>query len=519
MRAYLQQERCFERFQNKSSDHCLRKRTLCVPVNAESTPGRDRTVDKRTNGLSNLLEFPAFNLSSFFSTAVDEKKDGVQLTVSRTFDRKDGPSPAERIKAECASELQRRASNGVESDQIEGDTTPEGSGYEILLQGFNWESHNHSWYQRLMGQANWFASLGITCVWLPPFTDSVSPQGYMPLDLYNLNSRYGSEDELRRCVAKLQSAGLKVLGDCVLNHRCASHQDSAGVWNQFGGRLDWCSRAIVGDDRNFNGRGGPSSGSRFDAAPNIDHSQPFVKRDLSEWMQWLREHVGFDGWRLDFVRGFHGSHVRDYMLSSSPTFVVGEFWDSLSYNGGIPEHNQDRHRQQIIDWINAAEGTGTAFDVTTKGIMHAVFERGEYWRLRDSSGKPPGVMGWWPSRSVTFLENHDTGSTQGHWRFPSSGLEQGYCYLLTHAGTPCIFYDHLEDPQLANAIQRLIALRLRAGIHCRSQVKIVRAESDVYAAEIDESVVMKIGAGVYAPDESKWAQAEAGHCWTVWYRR
>ena len=66
-------------------------------------------------------------------------------------------------------------------------------------QGFNWESHNHSWYVRLMGQANWFASLGITCVWLPPFTDSVSPQGYMPLDLYNLNSRYGSEDELRRC--------------------------------------------------------------------------------------------------------------------------------------------------------------------------------------------------------------------------------------------------------------------------------------------------------------------------------
>ncbi|EIE21645.1 glycoside hydrolase [Coccomyxa subellipsoidea C-169] len=391
-------------------------------------------------------------------------------------------------------------------------------------QGFNWESHNHSWYQRLMGQANWFASLGITCVWLPPFTDSVSPQGYMPLDLYNLNSRYGSEDELRRCVAKLQAAGLKVLGDCVLNHRCASHQDSAGVWNQFGGRLDWCSRAIVGDDRNFNGRGQPLiqhlgydiSGSRFDAAPNIDHSQPFVKRDLSEWMQWLREYVGFDGWRLDFVRGFHGSHVRDYMLASSPTFVVGEFWDSLAYNGGIPEHNQDRHRQQIIDWINAAEGTGTAFDVTTKGIMHA---RCEYWRLRDSSGKPPGVMGWWPSRAVTFLENHDTGSTQGHWRFPSQGLEQGYCYLLTHPGTPCIFYDHLEDPQLANAIQRLIALRLRAGIHCRSQVTIVRAESDVYAAEIDESVVMKIGAGVYAPDDSKWVQAEAGHCWTVWYRR
>ena len=36
-----------------------------------------------------------------------------------------------------------------------------------------------------------------------------------------------------------------------------------------------------------------------------------------------------------------------------------------------------------------------AFDVTTKGILHAVFERGEFWRLRDASGKPPGLIGWW----------------------------------------------------------------------------------------------------------------------------
>ena len=60
----------------------------------------------------------------------------------------------------------------------------------------------------------------------------------------------------RRCVAKLQSCGLKVLGDCVLNHRCASHQDAAGLWNQYGGRLDWDARAIVRDDHNFGGRGG-----------------------------------------------------------------------------------------------------------------------------------------------------------------------------------------------------------------------------------------------------------------------
>lgn len=38
--------------------------------------------------------------------------------------------------------------------------------------------------------------------------------------------------------------------------------------------------------------------------------------------------------------------------------------------------------------------------------------KGELWRLRDAQGNPPGVMGLWPSRAVTFLDNHDTGSTQ-----------------------------------------------------------------------------------------------------------
>lgn len=200
-----------------------------------------------------------------------------------------------------------------------------------------------------------------------------------------------------------------MLGDAVLNHRCAQAQDSNGVWNVFGGKLAWDARAIVGDDPNFRGRGNRSTGDIFHAAPNVDHSQDFVRRDICEWLNWMRESVGFDGWRLDFVRGFSGEAVREYMEASDPAFAVGEYWDTLAYNWeGVPEPNQDAHRQRIINWINAAGGRATAFDVTTKGILHAVFDRCEYWRLRGEDGKPPGVMGWWPSRAVTFLENHDT---------------------------------------------------------------------------------------------------------------
>lgn len=393
-----------------------------------------------------------------------------------------------------------------------------GSGHEILCQGFNWESHKSgTWYSTLKSKADELALLGFTTIWLPPPTESVSPEGYMPKDLYNLNSRYGSIEELKDLVKKFHEVGIKVLGDVVLNHRCAHYQNVNGIWNIFGGQLSWDDRAIVGDDPHFQGRGNKSSGDSFHAAPNIDHSQEFVRKDLKDWLCWLRKEVGYDGWRLDFVRGFWGGYVKDYLEASEPYFAVGEYWDSLSYKYGEMEYNQDAHRQRIIDWINDTTGTAGAFDVTTKGILHTALQKCEYWRLSDEKGKPPGVLGWWPSRAVTFIENHDTGSTQGHWRFPSGKEMQGYAYILTHPGTPAVFYDHIFS-RYKQEIAKLISLRCRCKIHCRSTVKISKAERDVYAAIIDEKVAIKIGPGHYEPSSGpmKWTLAAEGKEYKVW---
>ncbi|XP_031286260.1 alpha-amylase 3, chloroplastic isoform X1 [Pistacia vera] len=393
-----------------------------------------------------------------------------------------------------------------------------GTGFEILCQGFNWESHKSGrWYMELKEKAAHLSSLGFTVIWLPPPTESVSPEGYMPTDLYNLNSRYGTVDELKDVVNKFHKVGIKVLGDAVLNHRCAQFQNANGVWNVFGGRLNWDDRAVVGDDPHFQGRGNKSSGDNFHAAPNIDHSQDFVRKDIKEWLCWLRREIGYDGWRLDFVRGFWGGYVKDYLDASEPHFSVGEYWDSLSYTYGEMDHNQDAHRQRIIDWINATNGFSGAFDVTTKGILHSALERCEYWRLSDQKGKPPGVVGWWPSRAVTFIENHDTGSTQGHWRFPRGKEMQGYAYILTHPGTPSVFYDHIFS-DYRSEIETLLSLRKRKKLHCRSIVEIVKAERDVYAAIIDEKVAMKIGPGHYEPPNGpqKWSFVMEGRDYKIW---
>lgn len=93
-------------------------------------------------------------------------------------------------------------------------------------------------------------------------------------------------------------------------------------------------------------------------------------------------------------------------------------------------------------------------------------------------------------------------------------------YILTHPGTPCVFYDHLfHEQHAAHIIKRLVALRKKAGIHCRSKVKILAASHDVYAAEIDEKIVMKIGPGDFVADAQEYQIADCGHAWAVWEKK
>lgn len=56
-----------------------------------------------------------------------------------------------------------------------------------------------------------------------------------------------------------------------------------------------------------------------------------------------------------------------------------------------------------------------------------------------------------------------------------------------------VFYDHFYDFGIHDVITELIEARKRAGVHCRSVVKIYHANSDGYVAQIGDTLVIKLG--------------------------
>ena len=71
-------------------------------------------------------------------------------------------------------------------------------------------------------RAEEIAALGVTHVWLPPPSQSVSPEGYLPGKLWNLDmSEYGTEAELVELNRAFRDAGVTPVCDIVVNHRTA----------------------------------------------------------------------------------------------------------------------------------------------------------------------------------------------------------------------------------------------------------------------------------------------------------
>jgi alpha-amylase len=395
-----------------------------------------------------------------------------------------------------------------------------GTGREVMLQGFHWTSYNPAsngnrrWYRIIAENAKVIRRAGFDYVWFPPPSRSAAgDNSYLPTEWYTLENGYGNRSELKRAVASLKP--VKAICDIVINHRCGTATAGADFTNPSFGNDEENRAAVVGNDDCNCGMGQPEERHR-DGSPcesnsagrDLDHTNPRVRSKVIDYLRKLKKEIGFAGWRYDQVKGYNGHYIGQYNDASAPTLSVGEYWDG--------------NTQKVAGWIDETGGRSMAFDFPTRDALAGALSNRDYGRLKTIAGKPPGLIGLWPEMSVTFIENHDTEPVRdgGSRRFPDEGIMQGYVYILTHPGIPCVFWRHFFDQGEAQKTQitKLIEIRRKAGITSRSGVFIEPNTEGKYAAIIDDKVAMKIGPAPWSPGDG-WQLELSGTDYAVWTRK
>lgn len=406
----------------------------------------------------------------------------------------------------------------------------DGRSPDVLLQAYHWQSAD--WQAAGQAQPYWWSklyqqfqqqSLPFSLIWLPPASDSASAQGYQPRQWFNFNSQYGSETELDKLLTLLRSQGKHPVADLVLNHR-----GTQGGWCQFNNPA-WTTSAITMSDEGWDSqnsncptttpRGHADTGVNYAAARDLDHYDLQVQRDTSSWIARFRQ-KGFDSSRLDMVRGYAGNFAARYTQNGH--FCVGEFWD------GLDLQDTNGHRNRLSRWIDTTGSQCAAFDFTTKGLLNQALAQGEYQRLKGGDGKPAGLIGLRPKLSVTFVDNHDTGPAtqcrngQNKWPVPcdAAHILPGYAYILSHPGIPSVFWPHYFEPafNFKTQLDQMLSLRARLGLHSESQVRILRAQDNLYAARIDDKLSVKLGSRDWTPGDG-WQVATSGPDYAWWTRK
>lgn len=387
----------------------------------------------------------------------------------------------------------------------------------VMLQGFYWDSNNETSWKQLTSMSDELSRY-FSLIWVPNSAQSggYPAMGYMPMYWFsNHNSSFGTETELKTMINTYKAKGVGIIEDVVLNHRVGVtnwYDFPSETWR--GKTYRMTDGAICSTDEMWKqgGHGCPyrqgnaDTGDDFDGGRDLDHTNSTVQEHSKDYCKFLLEELGYVGFRLDMVKGFRGEYTKMYNQYSKPQFCVGEYFDG-SYD-------------KVAAWIESTGRESAAFDFPFKFAVNDAFHSGDMtklcWKANYVTDQPAGLIHFgYPQFAVTFLDNHDTYRDQNKL---NNDVEAAYAFMLCSPGTPCVFWPHYK--QYKAAIQKLIEIRNKYGIHNMSSVNVLRLQNDCYMAEVTGTkgkIVVKVGSAWVSPDNYSDSQIVTyGNNYCVW---
>ena len=301
---------------------------------------------------------------------------------------------------------------------------------------------------------DYISDLGVTAIWLNPTQENDmkdgSYHGYAITDYYQIDRRFGTNEEFCNLVNEAHGKGLKVVMDMIFNH-CGSEnylfkdrpQDD---WFNFRSNYVQTSfkTASVMDIHASDYEKAISTDGWFtQVMPDLNQRNRHVARYLIQSSIWWIEYAGINGIRQDTHPyadyNFMSTWCKE-VLEEYPHFnIVGETW--LNSNVLVSYWQKDSK-------LAAPKNSNlpTVMDFPLTDLMSKAFDEettewsGGLYRLYDYHTQDLVYAN--PMNLLVFLDNHDTSRFCKNEEDAKNIVryKQAITYLLTTRGIPQIYY-------------------------------------------------------------------------------
>lgn len=308
--------------------------------------------------------------------------------------------------------------------------------------------------QGISNHLDYIADLGATAIWLNPTQEndmeSGSYHGYAITDYYQIDRRFGSNEDFCALVEKAHEKNLKVVMDMIFNH-CGSENylfkdKPSKEWFNYRSnyvQTSFKTASVMDIHASAYEKKIATDGWFASVMPDFNQRNRHVARYLIQSSIWWIEYAGINGIRQDT----HPYADFDFMsqwckevLDEYPYFnIVGETW--LNSNVLVSYWQKD---SRLAAPLNS--NLPTVMDFPLQALMNQAFDEetsewgGGLYKLYDYQTQDLVYAN--PMNLLTFLDNHDTS------RFAQTDemaknlkrYKQAMVFLLTTRGIPQIYY-------------------------------------------------------------------------------
>ncbi len=295
-------------------------------------------------------------------------------------------------------------------------------------------------------------SLGVQGLWLSPIFPSPTYHKYDTYNYYDVDSLFGTLDDLKELIALCHERNVKIILDLVLNHTSTSHPNFAKFKTaQLNDSVDdpyydYYTYKNYRDDLIGNNAKHIVPGStniyyegNFDSGmPELNYDNPQVRQDMLDVAKFYLD-MGIDGFRFDAVKyiyygdtaksvDFWKWYMEELTKIKSDVYCVGECWsaegETLQYVEALNCFNFQ---------IGDAEGYISRAAKSQQEDVGTFANYVSSYQNKILSANANGMP-------ISFLTNHDQDRSAGFLNLSNGQAFMAANLMLLAPGSPFIYY-------------------------------------------------------------------------------